>query len=72
MLHCSSQYTIAVHYRNPGVLTIEEELLQALAKAEAIPDNLKGSPGKLLFQRCARTDKGVSAARQAVSLKISC
>ena len=23
------------------------------------------------FQRCARTDKGVSAARQVVSLKIS-
>ena len=27
-------------------------------------------PVQLLFQRCARTDKGVSAARQLVSLKI--
>ena len=26
---------------------------------------------KMSFQRCARTDKGVSAARQVVSLKIS-
>ena len=57
--------------RNPGVPTIEEELLRALVKVEAIPENLKDNPGKLLFQRCARTDKGVSAARQAVSLKIS-
>ena len=58
--------------RNRGVPTIEEELLQALSKADAIPADLKDWPSKLLFQRCARTDKGVSAARQVVSLKISC
>ena len=57
--------------RNPSVPTIEDELLQALAKAEAIPDNMKDYPTKLQFQRCARTDKGVSAARQVISLKIS-
>ena len=65
-------YCDTTHYRNPGVPTIENELFQALAKAQAIPDNLKVSPDKLWFDRCARTDRGVSAARQVVSLKISC
>jgi tRNA pseudouridine38-40 synthase len=57
--------------RNPGVPTIEEALMQALWKAGAIPENHRDNLGKLHFQRCARTDKGVSAARQVVSLKIS-
>jgi tRNA pseudouridine38-40 synthase len=56
--------------RNPGVPTIEEALMQALWKAGAIPENHRDNLGKLHFQRCARTDKGVSAARQVVSLKI--
>ena len=51
--------------------TIEDELAQALWKAGAIPENHRDNFGKLNFQRCARTDKGVSAARQVVSLKIS-
>lgn len=58
-------------YRNPGVPTIEDELIEALAKAEAIPLDIKDDMVKIQFQRCARTDKGVSAARQVVSLKIS-
>eukprot|EP00731_Ephydatia_muelleri_P006097 Em0003g345a len=57
---------------NPGVRTIEHDLIKALSDANAVPEHAKGNPGKarLLFQRCARTDKGVSAARQLVSLKI--
>ena len=60
-----------VPLRNPGVPTIEDELIKALTKAQAIPESLQDNLGKLQFQRCARTDKGVSAARQVVSLKIS-
>ena len=60
-----------VPLRNPGVPTIEDELMKALSKAQAIPESLRDNLGKLQFQRCARTDKGVSAARQVVSLKIS-
>lgn len=56
---------------NPGVKTIEEELLNALYKAEAITEDGKACLSKISFQRCARTDKGVSAARQVVSLKMS-
>lgn len=56
--------------RNPGVKTIEEDLIQALYAAEAITEEMRDNLGKLGFQRCARTDKGVSAARQLVSLKM--
>lgn len=55
---------------NPGVRTIEEELINALYKVEAITEDAKACLGKMSFQRCARTDKGVSAARQVVSLKM--
>ena len=56
--------------KNPGVDTIEDELLNALSKTGAIKQELKDDLGKLSFQRCARTDKGVSATRQVVSLKM--
>ena len=49
--------------------TIEEELMKALVKCRIVPADL--DMAKLHFQRCSRTDKGVSAARQVVSLKIS-
>ena len=57
------------HYRNAGLPTIEEELLKALSEVGAIKKDF--NLGQLGFQRCSRTDKGVSAARQVVSLKIS-
>ncbi|XP_046851620.1 tRNA pseudouridine synthase A-like isoform X2 [Xenia sp. Carnegie-2017] len=56
--------------RNPGVRTIEEDLTNALFKAKAISEDASRNYGKMAFQRCARTDKGVSAARQVVSLKM--
>ncbi|XP_074641522.1 pseudouridylate synthase 1 homolog [Tubulanus polymorphus] len=55
---------------NPGFPTIEDELLTALCKAGVIPLNHKENPSKMQFQRAARTDKGVSAAMQVVSLKL--
>lgn len=56
--------------RNPGMKTIEEELLLAMKKHEWIPDDWYEAPQRALFQRAARTDKGVSAGRQCVSVKI--
>ncbi|XP_053505239.1 tRNA pseudouridine synthase A isoform X1 [Ictalurus furcatus] len=59
--------------RNPGnsqFKTIEDELVTALIKAGCIPENHGDDMKKMSFQRCARTDKGVSAAGQVVSLKL--
>ncbi|XP_040012625.1 tRNA pseudouridine synthase A [Xiphias gladius] len=59
--------------RNPGTSqfrTIEDDLVAALVKSGCIPENHGDDMKKMSFQRCARTDKGVSAAGQVVSLKL--
>lgn len=56
--------------RNPDVNTIEEEVLKALHKNKLIADDAFQVPQNIQFQRAARTDKGVSAARQCCSLKL--
>ncbi|XP_038046355.1 tRNA pseudouridine synthase A-like [Patiria miniata] len=56
--------------KNPGEKTIEEDLAHALLKCQAITEEQAQNFGKMAFQRCARTDKGVSAAGQVVSLKM--
>ncbi|CAN9504982.1 unnamed protein product [Ophioblennius macclurei] len=59
--------------RNSGTsqfITIEDELVTALVKSGCIPENHGDEMKKMSFQRCARTDKGVSAAGQVVSLKV--
>lgn len=56
--------------RNPDVRTIEEELLQAMLKQGWIEKEGFDNPQQAFFQRASRTDKGVSAARQVVSLKL--
>lgn len=59
--------------RNPGTSqfrTIEDDLVTALIKSGCIPENHGNDMKKMSFQRCARTDKGVSAAGQVVSLKV--
>ncbi|XP_066545537.1 pseudouridylate synthase 1 homolog isoform X2 [Amia ocellicauda] len=50
--------------------TIEDELVKSLVKSGCIPENHGTDMKKMSFQRCARTDKGVSAAGQVVSLKL--
>ncbi|OQV18361.1 tRNA pseudouridine synthase A, mitochondrial [Hypsibius exemplaris] len=55
---------------NPDIETIESVLLAAMAKVELIPQDWQSDLQQLNFQRCARTDKGVSAAGQVVSLPI--
>lgn len=56
--------------RNPDTKTIEEELLMAMLKHKWITEEGFKQPQQLHFQRAARTDKGVSAARQCVSMKL--
>ncbi|XP_078713546.1 pseudouridylate synthase 1 homolog isoform X1 [Lampetra fluviatilis] len=55
---------------NAAYRTIEDELVEALVRAGCIPDNHAADMRKMSFQRCARTDKGVSAIGQVVSLKM--
>ncbi|XP_063540508.1 pseudouridylate synthase 1 homolog isoform X1 [Cydia strobilella] len=56
--------------RNPGVRTIEEDLLKALLEAKYINEEDFTTQQNTQFQRSSRTDKGVSASRQVVSLKL--
>lgn len=56
--------------RNPGMNTIEEELIKAMFKAELINSEAFETIQSIHFQRAARTDKGVSAVRQVVSLML--
>lgn len=44
--------------RNPGMNTIEEELLTAMKKNKWITDEAFNQPQTISFQRAARTDKG--------------
>lgn len=47
--------------------TVENEILKALFKTKIIPSP---EPSSCDFSRCGRTDKGVSALRQVISLKV--
>uniref|UniRef100_A0A8D0BHS4 Pseudouridylate synthase 1 homolog n=1 Tax=Salvator merianae TaxID=96440 RepID=A0A8D0BHS4_SALMN len=55
---------------NTQFKTIEDDLVSALIRSGCIPENHGEDMKKMSFQRCARTDKGVSAAGQIVSLKV--
>ncbi|XP_053136229.1 pseudouridylate synthase 1 homolog isoform X2 [Hemicordylus capensis] len=55
---------------NSQFKTIEDDLVSALTRSGCIPENHGEDMKKMSFQRCARTDKGVSAAGQIVSLKV--
>lgn len=54
--------------RNKGTNTVEEELLQALKSNNLISEVGFEQIQTMHFQRAARTDKGVSALRQIISL----
>ncbi|XP_055375130.1 pseudouridylate synthase 1 homolog [Condylostylus longicornis] len=56
--------------RNPGQQTIEEDLFKAMLKCKWIDEEGFNQPQQIHFQRAARTDKGVSAARQICSVKL--
>lgn len=55
---------------NPGFPTIEGEVIKALLEVGVIPQEHHDHPQKMSFQRAARTDKGVSAAGNLLSLKM--
>ena len=55
---------------NKGVKTIEETLLDALLKCKLIKPENASVMHKMGFQRASRTDKGVSGARQVVSINL--
>ena len=57
--------------RNAGFKTIEGEFLAALSRAGIIDPEWKEIPQKAFFQRASRTDKGVSALKMVVSLKMA-
>lgn len=55
---------------NDENLTVEKQVIQALADAKITPPTAL-HPSELQLQRCARTDKGVSAAANLLSLVIN-
>jgi len=63
-------YLIDINFacRNKGTKTVEEELLLALKSKNLITDEGFDQIQTMHFQRAARTDKGVSALRQIISL----
>uniref|UniRef100_A0A8D9ES90 Pseudouridylate synthase 1 homolog n=1 Tax=Cacopsylla melanoneura TaxID=428564 RepID=A0A8D9ES90_9HEMI len=56
--------------RNKGTKTIEGDIMEALYKAGLVTEEIRETPQLIHFQRAARTDKGVSALKQIVSLKL--
>ncbi|RXG69286.1 tRNA pseudouridine synthase A, mitochondrial [Armadillidium vulgare] len=56
--------------RNPGYKTIEDDVLNAMFQANLIKEEGVICPQSIRFQRAARTDKGVSAVRQIISVKL--
>jgi tRNA pseudouridine38-40 synthase len=55
---------------NPNAKTIEGVLIEALHKANAIPDHHVNNIQKIQWMRACRTDKGVSALGNIVSCKL--
>ncbi|KAL1918204.1 uncharacterized protein VTP21DRAFT_3470 [Calcarisporiella thermophila] len=55
---------------NPNAKTIEGDLFKALAAAGAVSQDNADDPKKVSLLRCARTDKGVHAAGNILSLKM--
>ncbi|KAI8146213.1 pseudouridine synthase [Fennellomyces sp. T-0311] len=55
---------------NPTALSIEQTLFDALCKAGAVSSLNSSDPKKIQLNRAARTDKGVHAAGNIVSLKM--
>ncbi|KAJ7309711.1 hypothetical protein JRQ81_007772 [Phrynocephalus forsythii] len=67
-----SEISLPSSQRNMGssqYKTIEDDLVSALIGSGCILEDHGEDMKKMSFQRCARTDKGVSAAGQIVSLK---
>ncbi|KAI5968101.1 PUS1 [Candida margitis] len=68
--YCGTGYNGLQIQNEPGVKTIEKDLYEAFYKAGAITLENSLDLKKSGFQRTARTDKGVHAAGNVVSLKL--
>ena len=55
---------------NPGVKTIEGDIFDAFCRAGAVSKDNAVNPNKVGLQRAARTDRGVHAAGNLLSLKL--
>lgn len=69
MAYCGFGYH-GMQMDKSGYPTIENTLISALIKAECVPEKCFYDLKEVRFQRCARTDKSVSALAQVVSLKL--
>lgn len=58
---------LSYQYDPTPLPTVEEVILDAMVKAKLIPSS---DPTSCNFSRCGRTDKGVSALRQVISLNV--
>ncbi|KAJ8141218.1 hypothetical protein OXX80_004628 [Metschnikowia pulcherrima] len=68
--YCGTGYNGMQIQNNPDVKTIEGELFQALIAAGAVSKENSTDLKKNGFMRAARTDKGVHAAGNVISLKL--
>jgi len=55
---------------NPGVKTIEGDIFDAFCRAGAVSKDNAVNPNKVQLQRAARTDRGVHAAGNLLTLKL--
>ena len=55
---------------NPGVKTIEGDIFEAFCRAGAVSKENAVNPNKVQLQRAARTDRGVHAAGNLLTLKL--
>lgn len=69
--YSGGKYNGCQRQKNSLQNTIEEHLLKALLKNEWITPYDYYNSHKIDFERASRTDKGVSAARQCISLLMS-
>ncbi|KAM5170493.1 pseudouridylate synthase 1 homolog [Mantella aurantiaca] len=69
MAYCGLGY-YGMQMNKSDLPTIEGTLVSALIKAQCVPETCFSDLKEVRFQRCARTDKGVSALAQVVSLKL--
>ncbi|XP_053321536.1 pseudouridylate synthase 1 homolog [Spea bombifrons] len=71
MAYCGRGYHgMQMNPNAPDYPTIEGTLVSALVKAGCVPESYSSKMNELKFQRCARTDKGVSAVGQLVSARL--
>ncbi|KAG8575506.1 hypothetical protein GDO81_009581 [Engystomops pustulosus] len=70
MIYCGAGYYGMQINNTTPLPTIEGQIVSALVKAQCIPEICSTNLKLIRFQRCARTDKGVSALAQVISVSL--